>query len=244
MLEINNIYHGDCLELMNYINDNSVNMILTDLPFGTTKNIWDLIIPFNELWKQYNRIIKDNGVIALHCQQPFTTQLIASNLKMFRYNWTWIKQQGTGFLNANKMPLKATEDIAIFYKKLPKYNPQMRTGFKSYQCKTGKQTTNYNSFKQILTTSDGSRFPLNWLEFKYDKDKFHPTQKPTALIEYLIKTYTDKNDIVLDSCAGSGTVGVACINTNRNYILIEKDLKYFNIAQERINQCQDLLKVA
>lgn len=182
----------------------------------------------------YNRIVKDNTPIVLFSQMPFTATLVKSNFPLFKYEWIWQKQQGTGYLNAKKMPLKAHENILVFYKKLPLYNPQMRTGFKPYTCKSGKGTSNYNKHISVVSTSDGERYPIDILEFAYDKQKLHPTQKPVALLEYLIKTYTNEGATVLDNCMGSGSTCVACINTNRNYIGFELNENYFNIAKERI----------
>ena len=226
---------GDCLEIMKDIPDKSIDMILCDLPYGTTKNKWDSIIDLTELWCGYERIIKDNGVIVLFSQMPFTAELVHSNLKLFRYEWIWQKDNGTGFLNAKKMPLKIHENILVFYKKLPTYNPQMRTGFKPYKCKQGRHSTNYGLYEQgHITESNGERYPIDIIEFKKDSG-LHPTQKPVALLEYLIKTYTNEGDIVLDNCMGSGSTGVASINTNRNFIGIELSEEYYNIAKERIN---------
>ena len=227
---------GDCLELMKDISDKSIDMILCDLPYGTTRNKWDSIIPLDKLWEQYERIIKDNGVIVLFSQMPFTAELTHSNLKLFKYEWIWEKDNGTGFLNAKKMPLKIHENILIFYKKLPIYNPQMRTGFKPYKCKQGRHSTNYGLYEQgHITESNGERYPIDIIEFKKDSG-LHPTQKPVALLEYLIKTYTNEGETVLDNCMGSGSTGVACKNLNRNFIGIELDENYFNIAKERINE--------
>lgn len=227
---------GDCLELMKDIPDKSIDMILCDLPYGTTKNKWDIVIPLEELWTQYNRIIKDDGAIALFSQMPFTASLVNSNIKMFRYEWIWEKDNGTGFLNANKIPLKIHENIEIFYKKTPVYNPQMRTGFKPYKTFSGRKTTNYGDFDRVETKSSGERYPIDIIKFKKDSG-LHPTQKPVALLEYLIKTYTNEGATVLDNCMGSGSTGVACVNTNRNFVGIELDEEYFNIAKERIEKC-------
>lgn len=227
---------GDCLELMKDIPDKSIDMILCDLPYGTTKNKWDSVIPLEELWTQYNRIIKDDGAIALFSQMPFTASLVNSNIKMFRYEWIWEKDNGTGFLNANKMPLKIHENIEIFYKKTPAYNPQMRKGFKPYKTLSGRKTTNYGDFDRVETKSNGERYPIDIIKFKKDSG-LHPTQKPVALLEYLIKTYTNEGATVLDNCMGSGSTGVACVNTNRNFVGIELDEEYFNIAKERIEKC-------
>jgi site-specific DNA-methyltransferase (adenine-specific) len=219
------LLHGDCLDLMKNIADNSVDMVLCDLPYGTT-----------ELWKQYDRIIKDNACIALFAQYPFDKILAMSNISMLRYDYIWIKDNSTGFLNANKMPLKKTENILIFYKKLPTYNPQMKSG-KPYVCKQGSGSSNLHYDENCgghITVNKGLRYPDNVLKFNRDKEKFHPTQKPVTLLEYLIKTYTNEKETVLDNCMGSGSTGVACKNTNRNFIGIEKDDKYFEIAKQRI----------
>lgn len=227
---------GDCLELMKNIPDKSIDMILCDLPYGTTRNKWDSTISLDKLWEQYERIIKDNGVIALFSQMPFTAELVHSNLNLFKYEWIWKKDNGTGFLNAKKMPLKIHENIEIFYKKLPMYNPQMRTGFKPYSVKQGRHSSNYGNYEEgHLTISGGERYPIDVIKYKKDSG-FHPTQKPVALLEYLIKTYTNENDLVLDNCMGSGSTGIACINTNRNFIGIEIDEHYFKIAKERIEK--------
>ena len=230
------IKQGDCLELMKEIPDKSIDMILCDLPYGTTRNKWDSVIPLNKLWEQYERIIKDNGAIVLFSQMPFSAELVHSNLKLFKYEWIWQKDNGTGFLNAKKMPLKIHENILVFYKKLPLYNPQMRTGFKPYKCKQGRHSTNYGAYEQgHITESNGERYPIDIIEFQKDSG-LHPTQKPVALLEYLIKTYTNEGDTVLDNCMGSGSTGVACINTNRNFIGYELDEHYFQIAKERLEQ--------
>lgn len=230
---------GDCLELMKEIPDKSIDMILCDLPYGTTKNKWDCPIDLEKLWGGYERIIKDNGAIVLFAQVPFNVVLGQSNLKLLKYEWIWHKDNGTGFLNAKKMPLKIHENIMVFYKKPPTYNPQMRTGFKPYEIKKGHHGSNYGSDVGAVTISNGERFPIDVIDFKRDKDKLHPTQKPVALLEYLIKTYTNENETVLDNCMGVGSTGIACINTNRNFIGYELDEKYFKIAEERIRKEMD-----
>ena len=242
MIELNKIYNEDCLEGMKRIPDKSVDMILADLPYGTTRNKWDSIIPLDLLWEQYDRIIKDNGAIVLTAQTPFDKVLGCSNLKLLRYEWIWEKTTSTGFLNAKKMPMKAHENILVFYKKLPKYNPQKTTGHirkvSSAEHKIGsKVTSNYG--EHGLTGYDSTeRYPRSIQVFPTDKQKtaVHPTQKPVALFEYLVKTYTDEGETVLDNCMGSGTTAVACIATNRNYIGFEMDTNYFNLANERIEQ--------
>lgn len=227
------LLQGDCLELMKDIKDKSIDMILCDLPYGTTHCKWDNVIPFKPLWEQYSRVIKDNGVICLFSQMPFTAMLVNSNISMFKYEWIWKKSNSTGFLNAKKMPLKTHESINVFYKKLPTYNPQFTQG-KPYKTTTGLQTANYNKFYKVTTVSDGRRYPIDVLEFKSEIG-LHPTQKPVALLEYLIKTYTNEGETVLDNCMGSGSTGVASIHTNRNFIGIELDKDYFDIAKKRID---------
>lgn len=226
------LLQGDCLELMKDIPDGSVDMILCDLPYGITKCKWDSVIPFDVLWERYSRVIKDNGAICLFSQMPFSAMLVSSNLQMYRYEWIWKKSNSTGFLNANKMPLKTHESINVFYKKLPTYNPQFTQG-KPYKATCSSQTANYGEFYKITTVSDGRRYPIDVLEFNSETG-LHPTQKPVALLEYLIKTYTNERDTVMDNCMGSGSTGVACKNLNRNFIGIELDKNYFDIAKERI----------
>ena len=231
-----NLIQGDCLEKMKEIPDKTIDMILCDLPYGTTQNKWDSVIPLDIIWEQYKRIIKDNGAIALFAQTPFDKVLGISNLKMLKYEWIWEKEQGTGFLNAKKMPLKNHENILIFYKKPPIYNPQMKKG-KPYTLERNTFTVNYGKqVDMVRTENTGERYPLTILKFKRDKEKLHPTQKPVALLECLIKTYTNEGEIVLDNCMGSGSTGVACLNTNRRFIGIEKDEKYFEIACNRIKE--------
>lgn len=228
---------GDCLEIMKEIPDKTIDMILCDLPYGTTKNKWDSIIDFEKLWKQYKRIIKENGAIALFGQMPFSAKIVSSNLELFKYEWIWEKTMATGFLNAKKMPLKSHESILIFYKKTPVYNPQMRTGYKPYKCSRGTKNTNYGKFDNTyVSKSDGERYPIDIIKFKHDNPKIHPTQKPVDLLKYLIKTYTNEEDLVLDNCMGSGSTGVACKILNRSFIGIELDKEYFKIAKNRINE--------
>ena len=226
---------GDCLELMKDIPDKSIDMILCDLPYGTTVCKWDTIIPFDKLWEQYNRIIKDNGAIVLFGNEPFSSQLRLSNLKNYKYDWVWDKKRGSNFATVKIRPFNSFENIMVFYKKQPTYNPQM---WKStpYTCNQGyvgeaKQTGLYRD--NVITVNNGDRYPLTILSFSKETG-LHPTQKPVALLEYLIKTYTNEGDVVLDNCMGSGSTGVACVNTNRNFIGIELDENYFNIAKERI----------
>ena len=243
------IKQGDCLELMKNIQDKSIDLILCDLPYSQTHNEWDTIIPFDKLWEQYNRIIKDNGVILLFSANFFTGQVIMSNPKLFRYILIWNKVRTTGFLNANRMPLRQHEDICVFYKKLPTYNPQMVSGGepshsrgKRYENKgkiqdEGKIYGKYNHIDNTTCNKTNLKYPTSIITISNKvQENLHPTQKPVELLEYLIKTYSNENDIVLDNCMGSGSTIIACINTSRNYIGIEKEEKYFKIAEDRINQ--------
>ncbi len=227
------LLHGDCLELMKDIPDKSIDLILADLPYGTTKNRWDTIIPLNKLWKEYNRIIKPNGAIVLFGSQPFTTKLISSNLKNYKYQWYWKKNKPSNHFNAKRQPLRNIEDICVFYKRQPTYNPQM---VKRDVAVTGTDygtSTTYRATKGGYTKTYTHKYPVNLLEYSRDA-QLHPTQKPVALLEYLIKTYTNEGETVLDNVMGSGSTGVACLNTNRNFIGIELDDEYFEIAKERI----------
>ncbi len=232
-----NLHLGDCLDILPTLADNSVDMVLVDLPYGTTACKWDSIIPLDKLWEQYNRICREDGAMVFTAAQPFTTILAASNLENFRYEWIWEKPQGTNPMNAKVMPLKSHENILVFYRKKPVYNPQMwystpYSGFSSDESKIGEV---YGSAKsKHRDNPDGSRYPKTVLRFKQQKG-FHPTQKPIELMEYLIKTYTNQGDTVLDNTMGSGTTGVACMNTSRNFIGIEKEEQYFKIAENRIN---------
>jgi len=227
------LFNDDCLKVLPTIPDKSIDLILTDPPYGTTACKWDSIIPLDKMWFELKRIRKDNSAIVFTASQPFTTILINSNFNEFRYDLVWCKNQGTNFYNANRMPLRSHEDVLLFYKKLPKYNPQKTDG-EPYQQKRGTASDVYRGKDLHITKSDGKRFPLSWKIFKKDKEKIHPTQKPVALLEYLIKTYTNENDTVLDFTMGSGSTGVACKNLNRNFIGIELDQNYFNIAKQRI----------
>ena len=232
---------GDCLELMKDLPNESIDMILADLPYGTTQNKWDVIIPLDKLWEQYERIIKENGMICLTSAEPFTSTLITSNKKMFKYDLIWDKKLSSGFLNAKRMPLRRHEQILCFYKKLPTYNPEMVTRGKvrkkGITTETGKHTSNYGEFKNSVVENN-EYYPTSIIEVSNAnrKDKLHPTEKPVALLEYLIKTYTNEGETVLDNTMGSGTTGVACVNTNRNFIGMELDDKYFEIAKARINE--------
>ena len=239
------LLHGDCISLMQEIPDKSIDFICCDLPYGTTKNKFDTRLPLEALWGGYKRIIKDNGCIALFAQTPFDKMLGASNLEMLKYEWIWEKPMATGRLNCNFAPMKAHENILIFSKsaacyvkdksKAMVYHPQMTVG-KPYKAVSGRASTNYDMkwSRETLTVNTGTRYPRDIQRFPHDKEKFHPTQKPVALLEYLIRTYTDEGDTVLDNCMGSGSTGIACLNTNRNFIGMELDDEYFNVAKGRI----------
>jgi len=229
------IIHGDCLDVMKDIEDKSIDMILCDLPYGTTACKWDVVIPFEPLWKQYKRIAKDNAAIALMGNQPFTSTLIMSNIEMFRYEWIWNKVTARGHLVAKKRPMAQHENILVFYAKAPTYNPQMVERSKLKEGKEYKRTAIMGGESTGYEKTYTHLYPKTILTFGMDKRCGHPTQKPVALFEYLIKTYTNEGDLVLDNCAGSGTTGVACRNLNRQFILIEKDPKYYEMAQGRIN---------
>lgn len=231
---------------MNDIPDGSVDMILCDLPYGTTRNKWDTVIPIDMLWVQYERIIKENGAIVLFSAEPFTSILVTSNVKWFRYDLIWAKNQGSDFLNANRKPLRGHENICIFYKKQPTYNPQKTDG-KPYKAKSGDTTSsNFGAFNGNHHTEnkDGKRCPLSVLRFngEHNKGKQHPTQKPVPLLEYLVKTYTNPGEVVLDNCMGSGSTGVACVNTGRSFIGMELDEGYFEIAKKRIQEALERVK--
>ena len=239
---INKIIYGDCIKIMKFIPDKSIDLVLCDLPYGTTACAWDTIIPFEPLWEHYKRIIKDNGAIVLTASQPFTSALVMSNIKMFKYDLTWDKQLTSGFLNANRMPLRSHEDILVFYSKQPTYNPQKVKGRKNHS--KGKMTSDtnndYGKYGKIDNTEilGDMKHPKSIISFEkpHPSISIHPTQKPVALFEYLIKTYTNKGDLVLDNCAGSGTTGVACRKIRRDFILIEKEEKYCEIAKRRLAQ--------
>jgi site-specific DNA-methyltransferase (adenine-specific) len=241
-MEINQLYHGDCLELMKDIDDKSIDMILCDLPYGTTACKWDSIIPFEPLWEQYHRIIKDNGAIVLFGNEPFSSQLRLSNLEMYKYDWKWEKSQGVNFAQCNHMPMSNYEDIMVFgrfglsknAKIQPVYNPQGIVELnKSKKAKTNTEHRPCDNNKDHVQKY--GNYPKQIQHFKSERG-LHPTQKPVALFEYLIKTYTNEGDLVLDNCAGSGTTAIACINTNRNYILMEKEQIYFDVAKKRIEE--------
>ena len=243
-MKLDRIYNEDCLEGMKRIPDGSVDCIICDLPYGTTQNKWDSVIPFEPLWEQYHRVCKPNAPIVLFSQQPFTSALVMSNPKMFRYEWIWEKDYGTGFLNAQKMPMKAHENLLVFYNKLPTYNPQM---WKSTPYKKKRHpsagTENYGKYKVESHDYDSDmRFPKDVVKFQKDdefynsnvKQWIHPTQKPVDLLRYLVLTYTNEGDTVLDNCMGSGTTAIACIKERRHFIGFELSKEYFDKAVRRI----------
>ena len=246
MLELNKIYNQDCLDGMKEIDDQSIDLIFTDLPYGQTqRNKWDCIIPFNQLWEAYERIIKPNGAIILFGNGMFTADLMESNRKLWKYNLIWHKTQPTGFLNAKKMPLRSHEDICVFYKKTPVYNPQKTKGHQRKVSKkehhvTSKETTNYGEY-DFCSYDSTERYPTSILTFAKDtqKSKLHPTQKPLELCKWIINTYSNENMIVLDSCVGSGTIPLAAKQLNRNYIGFENDQSYFQIAKQRLEEWTD-----
>lgn len=233
------LYNGDCLEIMKDIPDHSIDMILCDLPYGMTNNKWDIPIPLDQLWEQYKRVIKENGAIVLFGNQPFTSKLILSNEKWFRYTLVWEKNKFSDFLNAKRKPMKIHEDICIFYKKQPTYNIQYLQGDPYVSWNTdnavGRQT-NYGVHKSNIVKNEGTRLPTTVLKFKRKERPIHPTQKPVDLCEWLIKSYSNEGDTILDNCMGVGTTGIACMNTGRKFIGIELDKKYFDIADEKIRE--------
>jgi DNA modification methylase len=235
------LLHGDCLELMKDIPDKSIDMILCDLPYNTTKMKWDNMIPLEPLWTQYKRVIKSNGAIVLFGREPFSSKVRLSNEEMYKYDWIWEKSKATNFLFAKQMPLIAHEDIMVFYNRLPNYNPQKTKGKpynKGIEKRTKIEAVGKIGNGNLIINESGDRNPRSVIYFRTaeSEGKFHPTQKPVALLEYLIKTYTNEGELILDNCMGSGSTCVAAINTNRRFIGIEKDDNYFEIAQKRINE--------
>lgn len=238
---VNTLILGDCLEKMKEITDDTIDMILCDLPYGTTSCSWDIVIPFDKLWHNYHRIIKDSGAIVLFGQEPFTSAMRMSNLDKWKYDWHWEKERLTNIAQVKKRAGKTIETISVFYKKQCVYNPQMEKYNgppRTNKVKDGKmgKLTDSNEKKVIKYNDTGFRYPTQVLRFQRDclKSNLHPTQKPLALCEYLIKTYTNENDLVLDNCMGSGTTCLAAKNLNRQFIGIERDEIYFEIAQKRI----------
>lgn len=243
MIELNKIHNEDCLIGMNRIPDKSVDMILCDLPYGTTACKWDVVIPFEPLWAHYERVIKDNGAIVLTASQPFTSHLVMSNIKLFKYEWIWKKTQPNGFLNAKKMPLKYSESVLVFYKKSPVYNPQFRErpkenikpGRYKKRCAKSEIYGEYE-FADFRVIPLDKLYPSNVIEFANQQERRHPTQKPTPLFAYFIRTYTNRGDTVLDNCMGSGTTAIACIQEDRNFIGFEMNKKFYDDSIERIEK--------
>lgn len=236
---------GDCIKLMHELPDKSVDMILCDLPYGITNHKWDSIIPYDDLWTEYERIIKDNGAIVLFGAEPFSTKLRMSNIKLYRYDWVWLKSRATLFQMSHKRPMNKHELISVFYKHLPTYNPQMSKG-KPYKT-NGRRERKASGFLSsgmvnIPRNNKGTRYPTTILDFPNSNAKrYHPTEKPINILSYLIKTYTNENEVVLDNCMGSGSTGVACIRNNRKFIGFELNGHYFEVAQKRINNELDSL---
>lgn len=253
-MELDMIYNEDCLEGMKRIDDKSIDAIICDLPYEVLHRNnphaqWDRQIPFAPLWEQYERIIKDNGAIVLFGQGMFTSDLMQSNRKLWRYNLIWDKGRTTSFLNANRMPMRCHEDIAVFYKHLPTYNPQMKKS-EPHQRNHGKgkneKPTNrcYGNFISTPTVISDKKYPRSIIRVKREHvtgQFYHPTQKPVALLRYLIRTYTDSGGVILDNCMGSGTTAVAALREGRHYIGFELNTEYFEIAQKRIQQEQQQL---
>lgn len=234
-----NLIHGDCLEVLKTLEPNSVDMVMTDLPYGTTKCKWDSVIDLSRMWEELNRVVKPDGAVVMTAQTPFDKVLGCSNLNNLKYEWIWEKGNATGFLNAKKMPLKAHENVLVFYRKLPTYNPQMSEGHErkvTRRIAVGSEC--YGKGNKVTEYDSTSRYPRSVLFFSSDKQKssLHPTQKPVSLGEYFIKTYTNEGDVVLDICMGSGSFGVSAINTNRKFIGIEKDQDIFSVAEKRLDE--------
>lgn len=240
MSERYQLHQGDCLKLLRSIPDNSIDMVLCDLPYGVTRNEWDKPIDLGALWAQYKRVVRSGGALALFGKQRFAIELAASNLKQFRYKIVWQKTNGTDFLNANRKPLSCHEDILVFYDKQPTYNPQKRTGFKPYIkdqfIKSKRCSSNLGNFepRRYQENKDGSRYPIDVVTYASSLHNGHSTSKPVPLCEWLIKTYTNEGMTVLDNCMGCGTTGIACMNTNRRFIGMELNQKFFDMASERI----------
>ena len=237
-----NLYNGDCIEVMKEFPDKSVDLILTDLPYGVLnkRTEWDKCIPYDEMWGQVSRISKENAPFITTSKQPFTSELILSNLKNFRYCWIWEKSKSTGYLNSKRMPLVAHEEVVVFYKKMPVYNPQMTKGEPYDKGTAIRDTTHYSEQKKAIhvKNEEGTRYPRSVIYFKTaeGEGKLHPTQKPLKMYEYFINTYSNEGDVVLDIAMGSGTTGIAAKNTNRNFIGIEQNTEYYNVAQNRLEK--------
>lgn len=237
MSESIQLYRGDCLQIMSGLPINSVDLLLVDLPYGVTQNKWDSPIPFSLLWEQYFRVVKRNGAMVFMAQTPFDKALGMSQPSILKYEWIWEKTKATGHLNAKKQPMKAHENILVFYREQCIYNPQKTAGEPYVGAGGPSKRDNYGNFAGIREGSpDGSRYPRSVLRFSHESRPLHPTAKPVPLMEYLIRTYTNEGETVLDNCMGSGTTGVACVNTRRNFVGMELDEKYFSIAEKRIQE--------
>ena len=255
-MEINKIYNIDCIQGMKQIDSESIDMIFCDLPYGKTKNKWDNVIPYEPMWKQFERIIKPNGAILLFGQDKFTARTMLSNEELHRYNIIWKKTTPTGFLNANRMPLRThedimvfntdiempdREDIMVFYKSLPTYNPQMTYGVLNHKKGGGNHKFTqrcYGKMKDTPTIITNEKYPISVLDFNREKECYHPTQKPVNLISWLVRTYTNEGDVVLDNCSGSGTTAIACIKEKRHFVCFEKDENYWKKSVERVKNEQ------
>ena len=242
IMELNNIYNTDCLEGMKQIAPGSIALVLCDLPYGATRNKWDSMIPLDPLWQQYKRILKPNGVVVLTAKGAFVGTLIESNLSWFQYEWIWEKPNAVGFLNAKTRPLMAHENCIVFAPGPHTYNPQMVPGTPYTRSRKPTASTNYgNCNTDSRTVNDGDRYPRTVQLFRHDRPNIHPTQKPVALFEYFIKTYTNPGEVVLDNCIGSGTTAIACINSGRNFIGFESNPGYHKAAQDRITKHRERL---
>lgn len=230
---LNRVHNLDAMELMRLLPAKSVDAIITDLPYGTTACSWDEIIPFAPMWSAVKRVLKPRGVFVTTASQPFTSKLIMSNVKAFRYEWVWLKPQGSNFLDVNRKPFKAHESVLIFGYEVPIYYPQMSSG-KPYRTQTDSKTKVYGKFNLVETVNYGERYPLSYFYFGVEDNGFHTTQKPVALYEYLISTYTQAGETVLDFCCGSGTTAVSARNLKRNYIVGDTSAEYCDIARERL----------
>lgn len=237
------LLNGNCLELMKNIPDKSVDLVLCDPPYGTTDCKWDEVLPFDKLWAEYDRVLKSNGAAVLFSAQPFTTQLITSNRKAFRYCWYWVKDRATGFTFARYQPMRKVEDICVFYRKMPTYNPQGLQLIENPRARQKRQPKRENIYKMSTLMKEYTprfkNYPKNVLQFNCERG-YHPTQKPVPLLEYLVKTYTNEGDTVLDNCMGSGSTGVAVQRVGgRHFIGIEQNKVYFDIAQKRIEEARN-----
>ena len=234
VLEVNKIYCSDCLELMREIPDGSVNMILCDLPYGTTQCKWDVILPFDKLWEQYHRISKNNSAIVLTASQPFTSLLVTSNIKQYKYSWIWRKNKATGHLNAKKQPLREHEDVCVFAS--TRYYPVMGSGMAyNNHHRAGDSGECYGNVSESVRKNITTRYPRTILDFEVEHNPIHPTQKPVELFEYMIRTYTEKGEVIIDNCCGSGTTAVAAIRTGRRFIGMDISPEYCAIAQKRVD---------